>query len=191
MNLAASGQPQIATAAQLLIPPVMLCDTLNDGWGRGIGMGLDHVDRATKQLGGGRRIAVGRGVNDGERRIGPTSSPIRRTSARPTRGSIGSVTRWRPPPRPTTASPSARASIAATAPARSRCTAWRTGAWVGDGAVARAGPPGRRAGLPCGRSAPPPRPSRARTAAAAAGARSSNTPPREVRGKLQAHLAQT
>ena len=59
---------------------------------------------------------------------GPTASPMPRTSARPTLGSIGSVTRWRPPPRPTTASPSARASIAATVPDRSRCTAWRTGA---------------------------------------------------------------
>ena len=34
-------------------------------------MGLDHVDSATKQLGSGRRIALGRGVNDGERRIRP------------------------------------------------------------------------------------------------------------------------
>src|SRR3954447_1026246 len=58
----------------------------------------------------------------------PTLSPIARTAARPTRGSIPSPARRRPPPSSTTATPRARVSIAPTNPAAAGRTGRTTGA---------------------------------------------------------------
>src|SRR5919106_1103171 len=109
---------------------------------------------------------------------GPTVSPIPRTSAKPTAESIASVGRLRPPPKATPASPSARASMVATTPARSKRTSWRTGAlgrWRSGFSSKSLGPPSA-ATIRAKRSAAAPE-SRACAAVIAAAAWSWTTPP--------------